>query len=66
MPRKTASGLSPEGRQSLPPQHLQVPQLLPEIQRWVLHLSKLYHRGASFFHLHLLRLLENRLDLPYL
>jgi hypothetical protein len=44
--------------------HLHVPQLLPEINRWVFHLSKIYHRGASFFHLHLLRLLENFIDLP--
>lgn len=44
--------------------HLHFPQLLPEINRWVAHLSYLYHRGASFFHLHLLRLLENFIDLP--
>jgi hypothetical protein len=44
--------------------HLRVKRLTPEINRWVFHLSKLYHRGASFFHLHLLRLLENQLPLP--
>lgn len=37
---------------------LRYPTLIPRINRWVIHLSKIYHRGAIFMNLHLLRLLK--------
>ena len=45
---------------------LRYPSLIPRINRWVIHLSKIYHRGAIFMNLHLLRLLkgENGQPLP--
>jgi hypothetical protein len=44
--------------------YLLQPALIPEINRWVTYISKLYHRASYFFNLHLLRLIEQGSDFP--
>lgn len=44
--------------------YLHQPDLLPEINRWITHISKLYHRASHFFNLHLLRLIEQGRGFP--